>query len=116
METIASKDFTVRVDEDQPRLDVETLGVSLPLTSFCLEHGIQVGEQSNFHKSPGHFQGHNGAPPQLFAQVAFPPSHIGLDLTWLEKGLRPAGFFSAYHLWIKPLSLSVQEVCVKKKI
>ena len=114
METIASKDFTVRVDEDQPRLDVETLGLSL--TSFCLEHGIQVCEQSNFHESPGHFQGHNGAPPQLFAQVAFPPSHIGPDITWLEKGLRPAGFFSTYLLWIKPLSLSVQEVCVKKKI
>ena len=41
VETVASEDFTVQGGK-LPGLDVNTLGLSLPLTSFCLEHGIQV--------------------------------------------------------------------------
>lgn len=54
VETVASEDFIVQGGELGPGLLVKTLALSLPFASFCLEHGIQ---------------GHNGAPPQLFAQV-----------------------------------------------
>ena len=41
VKTIDSEDFTVQ-GGDLPGLLVKTLELSLLLTSFCLEHGIQV--------------------------------------------------------------------------